>query len=180
MAPQIFLDSAIREWVLVPVFVAMFLFGVLRAQVSKVRAAPTLDSRVACVCDAGRGCKVAWTRRRGGACVPREAEDRPAHQTLTRDPLCGVWHAARQLQHQGGDGEDPRDTGGTTRAGAANGPRLHPRRLLPLQETVLHRQGASSHGTPVLLSACGLWLFHGTVFIHPNEPAGAAPGHPPI
>jgi len=37
MAPQIFLDSAIREWVLVPVFVAMFLFGVLRAQVSKVR-----------------------------------------------------------------------------------------------------------------------------------------------
>jgi hypothetical protein len=40
MAPQIYLDSAIREWVLVPVFVAMFLFGVLRAQVSKVRAAP--------------------------------------------------------------------------------------------------------------------------------------------
>lgn len=36
MAPQIFLDSAIREWVLVPVFVAMFLFGVLRAQVSKL------------------------------------------------------------------------------------------------------------------------------------------------
>lgn len=44
MAPQIFLDSAIREWVLVPVFVAMFLFGVLRAQVSKVSALSVLQT----------------------------------------------------------------------------------------------------------------------------------------